>query len=200
MQGRYPQSHEPHRWAPLPRPPASCNHRTSRRPGQRTNHSQYCGARFTEDAGTLLAHSHRRQTQGSRRAFPEEWKAGYDTNRVTKGHNAASADAKVIEKIGGREGIRTPDLLVANEALSQLSYSPTSSKEILSNVRGVANPKATTVRRSCSSALKDGRGTASSPVCRDAAPLDRERNSSTFRAARSFHPSAARRSFLHFDR
>jgi fermentation-respiration switch protein FrsA (DUF1100 family) len=30
-------------------------------------------------------------------------------------------------KSGGREGIRTPGLLVANEALSQLSYSPTSS-------------------------------------------------------------------------
>jgi hypothetical protein len=28
---------------------------------------------------------------------------------------------------GGREGTRTPDFLVANEALSQLSYSPTSS-------------------------------------------------------------------------
>jgi hypothetical protein len=28
-------------------------------------------------------------------------------------------------KLGGREGIRTPGLLVANEALSQLSYSPT---------------------------------------------------------------------------
>ena len=26
---------------------------------------------------------------------------------------------------GGREGARTPDLLVANEALSQLSYTPT---------------------------------------------------------------------------
>jgi hypothetical protein len=32
-----------------------------------------------------------------------------------------------IDDIGGREGIRTPGLLVANEALSQLSYSPTSS-------------------------------------------------------------------------
>src|SRR5216683_4718254 len=39
-----------------------------------------------------------------------------------------------IENRGGREGIRTPGLLVANEALSQLSYSPTSSKEILANV------------------------------------------------------------------
>jgi hypothetical protein len=34
-------------------------------------------------------------------------------------------------KSGGREGIRTPGLLVANEALSQLSYSPTSSETIL---------------------------------------------------------------------
>src|SRR2546430_2853153 len=30
---------------------------------------------------------------------------------------------------GGREGIRTPGLLVANEALSQLSYSPMSSRD-----------------------------------------------------------------------
>ncbi len=43
------------------------------------------------------------------------------------------------EEIGGREGIRTPDLLVANEALSQLSYSPTSSKLILAKARGLAN-------------------------------------------------------------
>src|SRR5882724_11057904 len=40
---------------------------------------------------------------------------------------------------GGREGIRTLGLLVANEALSQLSYSPTSSKSILANVPGLAN-------------------------------------------------------------
>ena len=40
---------------------------------------------------------------------------------------------------GGREGIRTLGLLVANEALSQLSYSPTSSSEILAEGREVAN-------------------------------------------------------------
>src|SRR6266581_8442508 len=40
---------------------------------------------------------------------------------------------------GGREGIRTPGLLVANEALSQLSYSPTSSKSILAKARVLAN-------------------------------------------------------------
>src|SRR5438045_5916762 len=43
-------------------------------------------------------------------------------------------------KSGGREGIRTPGLLVANEALSQLSYSPTSSsKSILTKQTDVAN-------------------------------------------------------------
>ena len=31
---------------------------------------------------------------------------------------------KLWGEIGGREGARTPDLLVANEALSQLSYTP----------------------------------------------------------------------------
>src|SRR6267143_339088 len=40
---------------------------------------------------------------------------------------------------GGREGIRTPGLLVANEALSQLSYSPTSSREILADAMRLAN-------------------------------------------------------------
>jgi|ERR1700677_5117941 hypothetical protein len=34
------------------------------------------------------------------------------------------------EIVGGREGIRTLGLLVANEALSQLSYSPTSHREL----------------------------------------------------------------------
>ena len=40
---------------------------------------------------------------------------------------------------GGREGIRTPGLLVANEALSQLSYSPTSSNKILADAPTLAN-------------------------------------------------------------
>src|SRR5882724_1354422 len=39
---------------------------------------------------------------------------------------------------GGREGIRTPGLLVANEALSQLSYSPTSSNQISANAAHLA--------------------------------------------------------------
>jgi hypothetical protein len=36
-------------------------------------------------------------------------------------------DTQVIENIGGRDRGRTGDLIVANDALSQLSYSPTSS-------------------------------------------------------------------------
>src|SRR5712691_4522970 len=44
-------------------------------------------------------------------------------------------------KSGGREGIRTPGLLVANEALSQLSYSPTSSHQILANSQVAANTR-----------------------------------------------------------
>ncbi len=43
--------------------------------------------------------------------------------------------------IGGREGIRTLGLLVANEALSQLSYSPTSSKLILAKALVLANTR-----------------------------------------------------------
>src|SRR6267378_4333141 len=46
-------------------------------------------------------------------------------------------------KSGGREGIRTPGLLIANEALSQLSYSPTSSKSILANAWALANTRST---------------------------------------------------------
>ena len=44
---------------------------------------------------------------------------------------------------GGREGIRTPGLLVANEALSQLSYSPMSSRQILAKVQLLANTRST---------------------------------------------------------
>jgi hypothetical protein len=62
-----------------------------------------------------------------------------------------------IDDCGGREGIRTPGLLVANEALSQLSYSPTSSNQILANAPRVANlrssmcekHKARFVRQNC---------------------------------------------------
>jgi hypothetical protein len=42
-------------------------------------------------------------------------------------------------KFGGRDRGRTGDLIVANDALSQLSYSPTSSREILTRLLEVGN-------------------------------------------------------------
>jgi hypothetical protein len=51
-------------------------------------------------------------------------RAGYVTNNATKGAEGGEANAQLTEKIGGRDRDRTGDLLVANEALSQLSYSP----------------------------------------------------------------------------
>jgi integrase len=67
----------------------------------------------------------------------------YGTKSDTNSPAESIAQPQVIEKVGGREGIRTPGLLVANEALSQLSYSPTSSKEILTEATRLANQVAT---------------------------------------------------------
>ena len=44
--------------------------------------------------------------------------------------NGSEYIAELLLDNGGREGIRTLGLLVANEALSQLSYSPTSHWEL----------------------------------------------------------------------
>jgi hypothetical protein len=46
--------------------------------------------------------------------------------------------AFVVPADGGAEGNRTPDLLIANEALSQLSYSP---------IAGSAVPRITLIAR-----------------------------------------------------
>ena|GEM_PF-5277822 len=54
-------------------------------------------------------------------------------------------DACVSGEVGGRDRGRTGDLIVANDALSQLSYSPTSSREILTRLVEVGNSR---VRRS----------------------------------------------------
>jgi hypothetical protein len=49
--------------------------------------------------------------------------------RLPPGVELTRKELFVEGTFGGREGIRTPGLLVANEALSQLSYSPTSSQQ-----------------------------------------------------------------------
>jgi hypothetical protein len=61
-------------------------------------------------------------------------------------------------RIGGREGIRTPGLLVANEALSQLSYSPTSSNAILANAQVLANTRSIACKYSGRSTYPDVAG------------------------------------------
>ena len=50
---------------------------------------------------------------------------GYDKKHDTNSMNHSNATCQAIENVGGRDRDRTGDLLVANEALSQLSYSPT---------------------------------------------------------------------------
>ena len=50
--------------------------------------------------------------------------------------------AQVIEKIGGRDRVRTCDPLLAKQVLSQLSYTPTSATGNNSNAyRGVRKPR-----------------------------------------------------------
>jgi site-specific DNA recombinase len=44
---------------------------------------------------------------------------------VPVGRNVAAEEVLPIVTPGGAEGIRTPDLFLAKEALSRLSYSPT---------------------------------------------------------------------------
>jgi len=51
---------------------------------------------------------------------------GYGTKSDTKRPDDSMPGSQMVEKIGGREGVRTLGLIVANDALSQLSYSPTS--------------------------------------------------------------------------
>ena len=90
--------------------------------------------------------------------------------------------------LGGREGIRTPDLLVANEALSQLSYSPTSSN-ILDFSRGKAGNQTRVGRM-----LREERGTETrrAPFAQSALGKQREEHGG--------HEEAKRRRSEAFDR
>ena len=51
-----------------------------------------------------------------------------------KGVTQEAVAVPLIEHYGGAEGTRTPDLLLAKEALSQLSYSPTLKNIIIGKV------------------------------------------------------------------
>src|SRR6267154_2993772 len=82
----------------------------------------------------MLEHYSQTRSKAKRSALEGLSARGYDTVMAQSEIEWAKENAEVVENVGGREGIRTPGLLVANEALSQLSYSPTSSREILANV------------------------------------------------------------------
>ena len=92
----------------------------------------------------LERYSHARQAL-KRAAVDRLGKSGQSTVGSQSDQFQLRLDSQVIEKNGGREGIRTPGLLVANEALSQLSYSPMSSREILTEANGLANQVAAIV-------------------------------------------------------
>lgn len=70
----------------------------------------------------------------------------------------ASRPCGIVKKFGGRDRDRTGDLLVANEALSQLSYSPTSSKSILAKAQVLANTRSTARKHVGRSTYPDSAG------------------------------------------
>ena len=92
----------------------------------------------------LERYSHARQAL-KRAAVDRPGKSGHGTVGGQSDQFPLDLHSQVIENVGGREGIRTPGLLVANEALSQLSYSPMSSREILTEANRLANQVAAIV-------------------------------------------------------
>src|SRR5437879_13447181 len=115
---------------------------------------------------------------------------GNRTRSSTGRDQAVSGPAALVGiRNGGREGIRTPGLLVANEALSQLSYSPTSSKSILANAPVLAN-----TRSSAHEHIEEpaAAGSPNSQIVVVVLPA-------AVRAARWFRPRAGLRSSWHSD-
>jgi integrase-like protein len=80
----------------------------------------------------MLAHYSHVRMDAKRRALEalcsDGFGGSYGTNGGTKQPDSSKRRSQVIEKAGGRDRDRTGDLLVANEALSQLSYSPIPSR------------------------------------------------------------------------
>ena len=101
--------------------------------GERQHDHRDCRTRLSQDAPALFAHSDSREAHGARQYLDSAGgfgqfrrsRGGYDAKNDTKQRSEAEGFAQVVEKIGGPERDRTAGLLVANEALSQLSYRPT---------------------------------------------------------------------------
>jgi len=60
-------------------------------------------------------------SSAAQKAVSGDFAGGSVTNTVTNKDDAGDLNSHLAEKIGGRQGIRTPGLIVANDALSQLS-------------------------------------------------------------------------------
>ena len=77
--------------------------------------------------------------------FPRKWNEEYIDAPIVEDQNQPATSSEGVNRIllaargqyddGGRDRDRTGDLIVANDALSQLSYSPTSSDSSLTKVR-----------------------------------------------------------------
>jgi hypothetical protein len=91
------------------------------------------GVQKTPEAARMALAMGRKSRNRVHAAMPPEGSGGRSKWQVWQDFGIPKSRLSCL-KSGGREGIRTPGLLVANEALSQLSYSPTSSREILANV------------------------------------------------------------------
>ncbi len=74
-----------------------------------------------------MEHYGHARMDAKRTALDHLAKAGQGTVRAKFQEQLDFDVTQVIDSIGGRDRGRTGDLIVANDALSQLSYSPTSS-------------------------------------------------------------------------
>ena len=85
----------------------------------------------------MLAHYSHVRLDAKRKALDALTSGGsggsYGTKSGTNSPEQSVTQPQVLEKVGGREGARTPDLLVANEALSQLSYTPEERRAMIVN-------------------------------------------------------------------
>ena len=82
------------------------------------------GVQKTPEAARMALAMGRKSGNRVHAAKPPEGSGGGSKWQVWQDFGIPQSRLSLL-KSGGREGIRTPGLLVANEALSQLSYSPT---------------------------------------------------------------------------
>ena len=90
----------------------------------------------------MLEHYSHARLVLKRAAVERLGRAGRGTVGAQSNQFRLEMDSQTIENNGGRDRGRTGDLIVANDALSQLSYSPTSSDKSLTKDEKVSNTRA----------------------------------------------------------